>query len=298
MNTFQHLRVEDQGTQYSILWIDMVGRRLNVLDEGFFDELTAMAGHLTAKGVDRPLFVRSAKEKGYIVGADLRRIMQIESDADIQAFLKRGQDALNLWENLPFPTIAWIDGACLGGGLEFAMACTYRIASNATETVLGMPETKLGLTPGWGGTHRLISLVGLRRGLQMLCFGEPIRASEALEYGLIDGLWDLRNAEIELAAWNQRLVEAAERRPLCQRLDARSEWAKERSLMEEQIQGGGEANSALVKPARLAILKAVERGIFGSPDEGLYQERSNFYKLLKRPEVEVALQRFVKPKSA
>lgn len=297
MNTFQHLRVEDHGTEYSILWIDMVGRRLNVLDERFFDELTALASQLSVKGIDKPFVVRSAKEKGYIVGADLRRIMQLESDTDIQAFLKRGQDALNLWENLPCPTIAWIDGACLGGGLEFAMACTYRIASTAPETALGMPETKLGLTPGWGGTQRLIPLVGLKRGLKMLCFGESINASDALEYGLIDGLWDHRNAEGELAAWTKRLIGTTERRYLCQQMQYRNEWAKESGLIEEQIKGDGEASSALVTPARLAILKAVERGIFGSLDEGLYQERSNFYAILNRPEVEVALQRFAKPKS-
>jgi len=297
MNTFQHLRVEDHGTEYAILWIDMVGRRLNVLDETFFDELTSLAADLAAQRIHKPLLVRSAKDKGYIVGADLRRIMQIESAADIQAFLKRGQDALNLWEKLPFPTIAWIDGACLGGGLEFAMACTYRLASTSAETALGMPETKLGLTPGWGGTQRLIPLVGLRRGLQMLCFGESIPATVALEYGLIDGLWDHHKADVELTAWAKRLVETAERRHLCQRLDDRSGWAKESGLIEVQIREEGDANSALATPARLAILKAVERGIFGSLEEGLNQERSNFYSLLSRPEVEVALQRFAKPKS-
>ena len=90
-----------------------------------------------------------------------------------------------VFENLPYPTVAAIDGACLGGGLELTLACDYRLASNNPKTELGLPEVKIGLFPGWGGTQRLTRLIGPSLAAEMICSGEPAKSERALQIGLV-----------------------------------------------------------------------------------------------------------------
>lgn len=297
MMVFQHLRLDEASAEFFTLWIDMQDRRLNVLEEGFFHELDQIGNLLVEAGNQTPVVVRSAKPKGFVVGADLRRILQIHTDSDIQAFLQCGQEALNRWELLPFPTIAWIEGTALGGGLELALACRYRVATPKPETVLGMPETKLGLTPGWGGTQRLIPLVGWELGLQMLMLGEPIDCEKALACGLVDQLWP---AELNRDTWNSHGRSLTSQSRSIVRLHERmlTQTDQERNQMWKAAAGrADEVDSHLKLPAREVIWKDIMAGAYGDLEAGLKAERTNFFELLKRDEVQVALRRFDKPKS-
>ena len=115
---------------------------------------------------------------------------------------KGGQDALARLASFPKPVVAAVHGACLGGGLEFAMACSYRVATDSPKTKMGLPEVKLGLLPGAGGTQRLPALVGLQQGLTMIMTGKELRAQQAKRAGLVDQVADpfaLRSAAIEAA---------------------------------------------------------------------------------------------------
>ena len=292
--TYRHLRIDATNKEWITVWLDARDRTLNVLFEEFFEEFRAVFEVVKADPSQRPLILRSAKDKGFVVGADIKRIINIHTDAEIQAFMKLGQDVFRELEQLPNVTIAWISGACLGGGLELALACRYRIVLDAPETRLGMPESKLGLTPGWGGTHRLVRRVGLKRGLEMLMTGAPISAKVALEYGLADGLW---KAQDEIAPQIERWVaqlHGTSPHPISPNF--REQWDQLAAQRQELRSAGLADDQQWQIPARQAIESAVELGIKGSPAAAERLEREGFFELLNRPEVQSTLALFSAPR--
>jgi 3-hydroxyacyl-CoA dehydrogenase/enoyl-CoA hydratase/3-hydroxybutyryl-CoA epimerase len=291
---YRHLRIDATNKEWITVWLDARDRTLNVLFEEFFEELRAVFEVVKADPSQRPLILRSAKDKGFVVGADIKRIINIHTDAEIQAFMKLGQDVFRELEQLPNVTIAWISGACLGGGLELALACRYRIVLDAPETRLGMPESKLGLTPGWGGTHRLVRRVGLKRGLEMLMTGAPIIAKVALEYGLADGLWKAQDEiDPQIERWVSQLHNASAPPVSIDFSELWDELAKER----HELRTAGLANDQHWQiPARQAIERAVELGIKESPAAAERLEREGFFELLNRPEVQSTLTLFSAPR--
>ena len=231
------------------------------------------------------LIFRSAKRKGFIVGADLNRILALETDAEIQSFLLTGQAALEILEAYPGNAIAVIEGPCLGGGLEFAMACSHRIASDAESTQLGMPEAKLGLMPGWGGTQRLIEIVGYVHGLEMLLSGEAIDAKRSVEFQLVDKLFDDRSIERDLSEFVEDVLRGKISRKQADRTD---EETRETIACEFQ----NSKVSALFPLSQSAIFQAVTVGIEESRAAGFRAERTLFHPLLMSPAVRDGLQRF------
>jgi 3-hydroxyacyl-CoA dehydrogenase/enoyl-CoA hydratase/3-hydroxybutyryl-CoA epimerase len=123
----------------------------------------------------------------FIAGADIRELQTIATRSDALAKAQAGQRLFQRLATLPMPTIAVIDGACMGGGLEFALACTYRIVSDEDKTSLALPEVTLGIIPGWGGTQRLPRLIGVTAALDMILSGKPVNARKAVKLGLADG---------------------------------------------------------------------------------------------------------------
>src|SRR5260221_14749855 len=120
-----------------------------------------------------------------------------------------GQKVFDKLAKLPMPTIAAIAGPCLGGGLELALACDYRLVLDRPATQVGLPEVELGLLPGWGGTQRLPRVVGLERALKIILGGKRLNATEAYQWGLADGL---ARSDNELAAQRDVLLERARNR--------------------------------------------------------------------------------------
>jgi 3-hydroxyacyl-CoA dehydrogenase/enoyl-CoA hydratase/3-hydroxybutyryl-CoA epimerase/enoyl-CoA isomerase len=156
----------------------------NVFDTKTLDELetiiSAIEDDLSCDGV----VFRSAK-KGFIVGADIKEFNGA-SRQEIEALVKKGQLLFNRIEDLEIPSLAMINGVAMGGGLELTLACTGRIAY--TNAQLALPETKLGILPGWGGTTRLPRLIGLANAISLICSGKTIGTREAKKIGLIDGV--------------------------------------------------------------------------------------------------------------
>jgi len=134
----------------------------------------------------KALFIESAKESIFIAGADIKEIKAFKDEVEIREKLSRGQAIFNLLETLPFPTVAVIDGACLGGGLELAMACDYRLATNDDHTRLGLVEVSLGIIPGLGGTQRLPKLVGFSKAIELIAGSKRLKGDKALKLGLVD----------------------------------------------------------------------------------------------------------------
>jgi len=300
MIELKHLRIENPTEAWHKLWIDAQGRKLNVLFEELFDEFRGVIEWLKTNNDRRPVVLCSAKEKGFVVGADLKRILSIQSDAEIQAFLKHGQDLLDDWEKLPNLTIAWIKGPCLGGGLELALACRHRIVHSGQETLLGMPESKLGLTPGWGGTQRLIRLIGFEPALSMLLGGNPIDSARSVKLGLAAGTWDdSKSNDAQITNWVDKLRDGSAPSIFTEQY-CLQDWKTHEDWACKQLEEGLGLGSqdVAIRKAREQILKCVTLGLSEGLSKGQECEREGFYALLSSPECQAILSRFSQPRKA
>jgi enoyl-CoA hydratase/carnithine racemase len=171
------------------LWFDQPGGSHNVLDASTLDELDARLVEVENDGSVRGLLVRSAKTAGFCVGADLKRILTCRTPAEAEAYVRHGLAVLEHLSALAVPTVAVIHGACLGGGLELALACRRRLAlASAAPLRVGTPEVHFGLIPGWGAITRLPRIVGPEDGLNLLITGRSIGYLLARSHGIVDRL--------------------------------------------------------------------------------------------------------------
>ncbi len=145
-----------------ILWLGFNREHavVNTLNQEVLDELNSLLHEISQDKKAIGLVIYSQKEKGFIAGADVNSFTQFENSAQAVDFLQKGQAVFARLQALSIPTVAMIDGFCMGGGYELALACTYRVASDEKDTRIGLPEIMLGIHPGWGGTVRLPQLIG------------------------------------------------------------------------------------------------------------------------------------------
>ena len=172
-----------------IAWLsfDKPGTSANVLSASVLAELNEHLGKLE-QSRPRGLVLISAKKSGFIAGADIREFTGIRDEAEGYTLIRRGQQVFDRLEALPFPTVAAIHGFALGGGLETALACRYRVGVADERLSLGLPEVQLGLHPGFGGTVRTVRLIGVRAAMELMLTGRPVRGDKALKLGLLDRL--------------------------------------------------------------------------------------------------------------
>jgi 3-hydroxyacyl-CoA dehydrogenase/enoyl-CoA hydratase/3-hydroxybutyryl-CoA epimerase len=175
---------DDHG--HATLTLDMPGKSVNTLSRQMWAELDAAIAQ-AANDKPQSLSIVSAKPKVFIAGADLFELRAM-NDSELDQYLADGQRILDRLEKLPFPTIAVIAGDALGGGLEVALACQYRIAADEPGIKLGLPEVQLGICPGWGGTVRTTLLLGAEKAIQLATTGKPVAPADALKMGLIDAV--------------------------------------------------------------------------------------------------------------
>jgi 3-hydroxyacyl-CoA dehydrogenase/enoyl-CoA hydratase/3-hydroxybutyryl-CoA epimerase len=169
-----------------ILTLDVPGEKVNTLGRRMMGELAELLERLESRTDVRGVVLRSGKPDGFIAGADIRDFTAIKSALEAETLSREAQAILGRLEGLPMPVVAAIHGACLGGGLETALACRHRIASDDARTVVGLPEVLLGLIPGAGGTQRLPRLIGLRAALDLILTGRSLKAPRALRSGIVD----------------------------------------------------------------------------------------------------------------
>ncbi len=168
-----------------VVTIDVPGEKMNTLRDTFVDELNQVVATALDKNVKGLVFI-SGKPDNFIAGADIKMLDNAKTRKDALYLSQTCHQAFFELAKLPFPTVAAIHGAALGGGLEFALACDYRVCSDSEQTKLGLPEVQLGLLPGGGGTQRLPKLVGLQKALEWMLTGKQVRAKQALKAGLVD----------------------------------------------------------------------------------------------------------------
>jgi 3-hydroxyacyl-CoA dehydrogenase/enoyl-CoA hydratase/3-hydroxybutyryl-CoA epimerase len=180
------LRLERRSDGVGVIVIDVPGESVNTLRGNFAEELAALLDQAEATADVRALVVASGKPDGFVAGADIKQMLNATRAEDAAELSRRGQRVLNRLAAFPKPVVAAIHGACLGGGLELALACHGRVASTDEKTKLGLPEVQLGLLPALGGTQRLPRLVGTDVALDLLLTGKQLDARRALRAGLVD----------------------------------------------------------------------------------------------------------------
>ena len=168
------------------LTLDKQNTSVNSLNKEVLEELSAILSILHEDKTLRTLVITSAKKTGFIAGADISQFEHLENSDEAMQLIRQGQLIFEKLSQLPFPSIALIRGFCLGGGLELALACTYRIANDDIKTRIGLPEVLLGIHPGWGGTVRLPRLIGAPQALDLILSGKTLPAVKAAKLGILD----------------------------------------------------------------------------------------------------------------
>jgi 3-hydroxyacyl-CoA dehydrogenase/enoyl-CoA hydratase/3-hydroxybutyryl-CoA epimerase len=184
LNISLNLSVDSNGV--ANLVFDLENEKVNKLSAKVLKELDAILDKIEANKKIHLLVIKSLKKDIFIAGADIREIKDVKNETDAYKKVFQGQEIINKIANLKIPTVAVINGACLGGGLELALACNYRIITDNKKAILGLPEVNLGIIPGFGGTQRLPKIVGLQESLSMILSGKPINAKKALKICLVD----------------------------------------------------------------------------------------------------------------
>jgi 3-hydroxyacyl-CoA dehydrogenase / enoyl-CoA hydratase / 3-hydroxybutyryl-CoA epimerase len=278
----------DVRDEIALVTLDVPGATVNTFTRPVRDEVVALLDRLDRDQGIRAAVLVSGKADGWIAGADVEELVELPGAAEAERLSRMGQELMDRVEKMRTPIVAAIHGACLGGGLELALACAYRIATESPKTVLALPEVQLGLIPGAGGTHRLPRLVGLRAALDMILTGKNVRARKALQTGLVDEMVHpaiLRDIAVRRA---RELVEAGGRDRLRQpRPGARARGGStQRLLLDHNALGRAVVfrqarEQTLARthghyPAPLAAIDAIRTGYLQGRTRGLEAEARLF----------------------
>ncbi len=280
------LRVDE----HAVGWVtfDRPGAKVNVLSSGVMrrlDEVLTELEEAAFRDRVRSVVIRSGKLGTFIAGADVNEIAAITDPAEGTAAARAGQQVFNRLNALPIPTIAAIDGMCLGGGTELALACTYRIASDRKETKIGLPEVQLGIIPGFGGSTRLPRLVGMRAALEIILTGRPVDARKAERIGLVDerlhpAILERRAGEVARSFQGKKAVERVRKGGLSARL---MESPAGRKLMLAQARKRTLAETRGHYPAPLVALDLLDQTLSLSIEESLTLEAEAIGRLIVTP---------------
>jgi 3-hydroxyacyl-CoA dehydrogenase/enoyl-CoA hydratase/3-hydroxybutyryl-CoA epimerase len=282
-------RIETPATGIAHLVMDHPSRKVNVLDAEALADLDLALTELSAIGGLKGVVLRSGKSGSFIAGADVSAIGALTDRDQVLTLIRRAHAAFNRLAALTCPTVAAIDGICLGGGTELALACDSRIASEEPHTQIGLPEVLLGIFPGFGGSQRLPRLIGLAGALDLILTGRALDARRAEKAGLI--------ARAVPAAWlierAHERIEALAARPAGQRRDVHrprgfGAWFVDRTPFGQAIALGKARSMTRARtgghyPAPLAAIEVLERTLRLPLEAGLEIEASQVADLVVGP---------------
>jgi 3-hydroxyacyl-CoA dehydrogenase/enoyl-CoA hydratase/3-hydroxybutyryl-CoA epimerase len=265
----------------AVVTLDTPGAPVNVISRTVKEEMYEMLAALERDASVKAVAFFSGKPDNFIAGADIEEFVQLKSAADAEQLARDGQALLDRVATFTLPIVAGIHGACLGGGLEFALACRYRVATDHPKTQLGLPEVQLGILPAAGGCQRLPRLIGARAALDIILAGKSERAAKAFRLGIVDELVPPSILQEVAIAAARRLARGPFRRsrrsgllgllldgnPLGRLLVC--------YLARKQVLAQTKGNY----PAPLAALEAVRHGLSHGMREGLRREAQLFGQL-------------------
>lgn len=251
------------------------------------DRILAELESLTGAGKVAALVLRSARPGTFLAGADVREIAALESAEDARAKSAEGQRIFSRLERLPVPTVAAVDGTCLGGGTEIALACDYRVASDGDATKFGLPEVQLGILPGFGGTVRLPHLCGIRNALDLILTGRSVSADRARRIGLVERILPAAHFQRAVSDFVQEVMTGGEppvgyRKSLLERI---LEQARVGRIL--LFSAAGKRTRARTEghyPAPLRALEVIQEGYSLSPDRAYELESRALGELAMTPE--------------
>ncbi|MGD8749334.1 MAG: 3-hydroxyacyl-CoA dehydrogenase NAD-binding domain-containing protein [Balneolaceae bacterium] len=282
-----------------VVTLDQDGEKVNKLNEELIAEFRDLLENTPPESIDGMVLV-SGKENNFIAGADIEMLKNKEAPKGIEELSRTGNQLLLKLESYPKPVVAAIHGSCLGGGLEVAMACHYRVVSNHSNTVLGQPEVKLGLLPGGGGTQRLPRLIGIQNALTYLLTGKNMYPRQAYKMGLADELTHKDAIVIAAKAAVQKLnaskYERKDKRSLLHQL--MEGLSPLRRIIYSQARKQALSNTKGNYPAPLKIIDCVQEGYEKGMRAGLELESVSFGKLAATPESKALVNLFFAMQSA
>ena len=279
-------RLDVDGRGLGSVTFDQPDRKVNVWSRAVLDEFDALLDELGGRDDLSAIVFRSAKPDTFIAGADVAELGAIGSPEEARELSRRGQAVFQRVADLSLPTVAAIHGACVGGGLEFALACSFRLASDSDETRLGFPEIQLGILPAWGGTQRAARLLSLEDALTLILTGNRVSAQKAARMGLVDRALPRASLEEEAAA----VARAAARgeRAVANEPDRFRGWLVKknplgRKLVLSQARKRVEARTGHHYPAPFKAIEAIEVGLSQGMAAGLAFEAQAVAELATTP---------------
>jgi 3-hydroxyacyl-CoA dehydrogenase/enoyl-CoA hydratase/3-hydroxybutyryl-CoA epimerase len=181
----KHWQLDIDPDHLAWLRFDRAGSTTNTFSSEALRELGQIADHLKSMP-PKGLAILSAKDNGFAAGADIDEFTALKSADEAIAFVNLGNEVFDKIAALTFPTVAMIHGFCMGGGLELALACRYRVADDGAKTRMALPEVMLGIVPGWGGARRLPALIGAANALDLMLTGRGVDGRRAKKLGLVE----------------------------------------------------------------------------------------------------------------
>lgn len=252
MNLQDSLKVTYKG-DVAVLELDLKGEKVNKLSTPVMNRFKEVIEDVS-RSKAKVLVIRSLKPKIFVAGADIEEIKNLKLKDEYDRAVKGGQDIFNMLEDMPQVTISSVNGACAGGGCEMILACDYRIASEDPSTRIGLPETQLGIIPGFGGCVRLPRVIGIQAALDVILAGKLLNAKKAKKVGLIDKLVHPGILEEETMKWANQLAKDGGKR--------RKQF--EPQGMVNKILEGGLGRGIVFGKAKTATLKAT-KGHYPAP---------------------------------
>ncbi|RPA35708.1 fatty acid oxidation complex subunit alpha FadJ [Shewanella frigidimarina] len=253
----------------AILTMDVPGETMNTLKEQFGPEISEILTEIKADSSIKGLVVISGKADSFVAGADITMLAACKNEEQAKALSQQGHVVFAELEGLSIPVVAAINGACLGGGLELALACHLRVCSDDKKTMLGVPEVQLGLLPGGGGTQRLPRLVGITTALDMMLTGKQIRPKQALKMGLVNDVVPnsiLLETAVELAKKGKQAAKPVVQSKINQFLESTSFtrdiiFDKARKQVLKKTQGNYPAPAKIIDCVRQGMNKGIVKGL-------------------------------------
>jgi 3-hydroxyacyl-CoA dehydrogenase/enoyl-CoA hydratase/3-hydroxybutyryl-CoA epimerase len=183
--TASAFRIEREG-DLAVIWFDLPGEKVNKFSTAVMQEFASIVDQMSRATDIRRLIIASGKSSIFIAGADVSEFSKVTTPQQAAEYTRFGQQVFHRFSKLPQVTVAAINGACLGGGCELAISCDYRVMSDNPKAVIGLPETRLGIFPAWGGTTKLPRLIGLLAALDIILKGKTLDGKRAKRVGLVD----------------------------------------------------------------------------------------------------------------
>ncbi|GAB1868424.1 enoyl-CoA hydratase [Camponotus japonicus] len=287
----------------AVITMDSPGVQVNTLNKEVIVEVESVLAEVQSNSLVNSAVLISGKQNNFIAGADISMLQTISDAESGYRLTKEGQRVLDIIANSKKPVVAAINGSCVGGGLEVALACHYRLAVNNKQTKLGLPEVMLGLLPGAGGTQRLPQLISLPTALDMILTGKTVTADRAKKFGLVDILVNRLGPGVGTPEENtmryleETAVKAAqdlasgnlkvERGPKSL-VDKMTQLVLSLNFVKDQIFGRAKAQvmkaTGGLYPAPLKILEVVRTGLDKGPVAGFDAEAKGFGQLVVTPE--------------